>query len=136
MPQKILLGMDFVIEHGLCIDAPNDTICITTPKTKAALDNLPLLAMENITLHPYQSHCVSLAFPSSLSITHTSGYIYPDNALPDGCILWHGVYALQHAGARVWLTNVLDKPIIVNNNTPLAWAELDSSGEILRADPS
>ena len=24
MPQKILLGMDFVIEHGLCIDAPND----------------------------------------------------------------------------------------------------------------
>jgi hypothetical protein len=134
MPQKILLGMDFVIEHGLCIDAPNDTICITTPKSKAALDNLPRLAMENITLHPYQSHCVSLAFPSSLSITHTSGYIYPDNALPDGCILWHGVYALQHAGARVWLTNVLDKPIIVNSNTPLAWAELDSSGEILRAD--
>ena len=26
MPQKILLGMDFVIEHGLCIDAPNDTM--------------------------------------------------------------------------------------------------------------
>src|SRR6185369_1061182 len=63
MPQKILLGMDFVIEHGLCIDAPNDTICITTPKSSASLDNLPLMALESITLHP-------LASPSSLSITY------------------------------------------------------------------
>jgi len=133
MPQKVLLGMDFIVEHGVCIDAPNDTISIMSPKYSTPSDTFALTSKEDITLQALQTCCVSLSSPNGLRPAQPLGYVYPDNALPDGCILWHGVHQLQDT-TQVWLTNATDRDITISNSTPIAWAEPDTSGEISRAD--
>jgi hypothetical protein len=129
MEQKILLGMDFMIGHGVCIDMAKGTISITTPEPTQPST---LCSRTSITLQPQETFCFTLTSADNQS--HAAILVHPDKSLEDGCMLWQGVYSMQQGKTRTWLTNVSGHVLRIQEGTPIAHWEPDSSGEIAMAD--
>ena len=65
---------------------------------------------------------------------NTIGYVYPHKALPEGVVLWREVQQVEGSCIRVWVTNFSERPIVIEQNTPVAIWEMDNDADIVLAD--
>ena len=134
--EQIILGMDFLTRHGVCINFAENIITLSEDNHSAnqqAVD-VSLLTMEDITLPAHKTKCVLLAAQNALHGAAMDGYLSQHNRLPDGCMLWHGIQTLQNGKAKVFLSNTTSYDINIKSATPIAVWEPDTHDEIHVAD--
>ena len=133
--QELVLGMDFLVQHGALM--LNRTITIPPPTVNEVQHTIPRLVHQaDIVLDAgmnksvWLTPCVGYDLPKQGAI----GYVYPHMALLDGIILWQGIQTADKNGIRVYLTNTTSHTLTINGNTPLGIWELDVDGDIRDAD--
>ena len=134
--EQIILGMDFLTRHGVCINFADNIITLSEDNHSAnqqAVD-VSLLTMEDITLPAHKTKCVLLAAQNALHGAAMDGYLAQHNKLPDGCMLWHGIQTLENGKAKVFLSNTTSYDINIKSATPIAVWEPDTHDEIHVAD--
>jgi hypothetical protein len=138
--EKIILGMDFLVEHEACIDMAASSITFKIPGAgvkdgmRTPSRTYTLETRSAVELQPRQSLCVLLT-PVARSIPPTSaGYVSPHATLPDGCLIWHGVYEQRDRHFFVWVTNATDELVTLQARKTVAVWQPDDEGEIRLAD--
>jgi len=104
MDEKVVLGMDFLVEYGVFIDMGSNTVTIPRLNNHRPWSSVMELTQDaSICIDPHKTATVMLLplDKAQLPNLNTIGYVYPHKALPEGIVLWHGVQQVEGSGIRV-----------------------------------
>lgn len=132
--EKLILGMDFLLHYGVCLDMASGLITFAEPCFPRDMRNISLFAIQDLTLPAHTTTRVLLKMNFNFQPMAAEGYLSGDKHLPDECFLWHGVQTLRDGQTSAFVTNISAKDIRIKATTPIATWEADECKEIYFAD--
>ena len=140
--QKLLLGMDFMNDHGLTINIDRGTI--TFPDSQMNTITADVESMGDVTaLHCMQTVIVQKGKTIGLTLKPGQGrtleegligFIYAHPRLQHGLILWEGVQVVDDGNIIACVTNTTDEDVELLNDTPMAMWDTSDEQDFEWAD--
>jgi hypothetical protein len=140
--QKLLLGMDFMNDHGLTINIDKGTI--TFPDSQMNTITADVESMGDVTaLHCMQTVIVQKGKTIGLTLKPGQGraleegligFIYAHPRLQHGLILWEGVQVVDDGNIIACVTNTTDEDVELLNDTPMAMWDTSDEQDFEWAD--
>jgi hypothetical protein len=125
LPHAIFLGMDFITQKGLVLDGHSRTITLggeVIPSTGVGQSFYPLCMVMVTEIAPRATKQVEMIvdYPRASKV----GVIMPDVYAPHASqmLVWSGLQnCCRIGGVKVWITNLLNKTIMLEQGERVAW---------------